>query len=102
MSRASSGYFQHKGMSLGSTVNSAVSLSVDQLRTGQSMGQLRRYSSLPQATEISSSEQFLAALCLAKQAEIKRLSTCCQRRAGAPTAMGAHLLPSAVEHLFLS
>lgn len=32
------GYFQHQGTSMGSTVNSAMNTSVDQLRTGQSPG----------------------------------------------------------------
>lgn len=63
------GYFQHKGTRMGSTVNSATNLWGDQLRTGQSLGQLRRYSSQPQAAETGFSERFLAVLCLAKWSE---------------------------------
>lgn len=74
------GYFQHKGTSTGSTVNRAT----NRLRTGQSLGGLRRHSSRPQATERGFSEQFPAVLRLAKWAEIRGWATSARRGLGHP------------------
>lgn len=55
-----------KGVSMGYAANGATNLPVDQLRTGQSLGQSRRQSLQPQGTKTGFTEQFLAVLYLAK------------------------------------